>query len=74
MIAGNDRMLRALFRMTRARPPLDCVLAGYFSRLLGVLLTRCGEDLLAYLEVGPKLQNVQPTKTEHASRLFAPPL
>ena len=52
VIAGNDRMLGALFRMVRAAPPLDCVLAGYFSRLLGVLLTRCGEDVLAYLEVG----------------------
>ena len=52
VIAGNDRLLASLFRAVTVEPPLDCVRAGYFARLAGTLLTRCGEDLLAFLEVG----------------------
>ena len=52
VIAGNDRLLASLFRAVSVQPPLDCVRAGYFARLVGTLLTRCGEDLLAFLEVG----------------------
>ncbi len=51
MIAGNDRLLGSLFRAVSGQPPLDCVRAGYFARLVGTLLTRCGEDVLAFLEV-----------------------
>lgn len=30
---------------------LDCTLAGYFARLVGILLTRCPEQTLAFFEV-----------------------
>lgn len=34
--------------------PLDCTLAGYFSRLVGILLSRCAEQMMAYLEVSAR--------------------
>ena len=30
----------------------DCALAGYFSKLLGILLSRSAEQILEYLKVG----------------------
>ena len=30
----------------------DCALAGYYSKLLGILLSRSAEPILKYLKVG----------------------
>ena len=42
----------ALFALLDQPRPLDCMLAGYFARVLVCLLMRRSRDLLRYLKVG----------------------
>ncbi|KAK9917462.1 hypothetical protein WJX75_004564 [Coccomyxa subellipsoidea] len=49
-LAGNNDLLHLLFSATGSPTSLDCALAGYFARLVGILLTRCAEQMLAFLE------------------------
>ena len=42
----------SLFTLLDQPRPLDCMLAGYFARVLVCLLMRRSRDLLRYLKVG----------------------
>ncbi|KAG1662996.1 hypothetical protein FOA52_000567 [Chlamydomonas sp. UWO 241] len=43
-------LLSLLFSMLDAPPPLSCKAAGYFGRVVGTLLVRKADEMLAYLE------------------------
>lgn len=44
----------ALFGLLEQPRPLDCMLTGYFSRVITGLLQRRARDVLRYLKVGTK--------------------
>ena len=43
----------------------DCALAGYFSKLLGILLSRSAEQILKYLKVSSRWTGRDHSKTTH---------
>lgn len=47
----DPTMTGALFALLEQPRPLDCMLAGYFARVLVCLLMRRSHQLLAYLQV-----------------------
>jgi serine/threonine-protein phosphatase 6 regulatory subunit 3 len=51
VLLGDPRLLASLFSLLQQPQPLECLLAGYFARVLVCLLMRRAHDLLAYLMV-----------------------
>jgi hypothetical protein len=50
-LCSNSNLLVQLFAIAESPQPADCLLAGYFARVVGSLLMRRGKELLAWLEV-----------------------
>ena len=50
-LVGDAEILGALFGLLGQPKPLDCMLAGYFSRVLTGLLLRRAREVLRYLKV-----------------------
>ena len=50
----------------------DCALAGYYSRLLGILLSRSAEQILSYLKASclPAVHCLLPRHTPSLSAVF----
>ena len=50
----------------------DCALAGYYSRLLGILLSRSAEQILSYLKASclPAIHCLLPCHTPSLSAVF----
>lgn len=46
----NEDVLAQLFSLLQAPRPLNCMLAGYFSRVMGSLLLRRTQDIMQYLQ------------------------
>ena len=51
---GDASIMGALFGLLEQPRPLDCMLTGYFSRVITGLLQRRARDVLRYLKVGTK--------------------
>jgi hypothetical protein len=50
-LCNSDESLVKLFSIAESPRPADCLLAGYFARVVGSLLMRRGKELLTWLEV-----------------------
>ena len=48
---GDPAIMGALFGLLDQPRPLDCMLSGYFSRVVTGLLQRRARDVLRYLQV-----------------------
>ncbi|PSC73252.1 serine threonine-phosphatase 6 regulatory subunit 3-like isoform X1 [Micractinium conductrix] len=46
----DEALLARLFSLLQAPRPLNCMLAGYFSRVMGSLLLRRTQDIMQYLQ------------------------
>ena len=47
---GDPAIMASLFSLLARLKPLDCMLAGYFSRVLTGLLLRRAREVLRYLQ------------------------
>lgn len=52
-LLDDEALTGALFALLEQPRPLDCMLAGYFARVLVCLLMRRSHQLLGYLQVRP---------------------
>jgi hypothetical protein len=52
-LLADPAIMAALFGLLARLKPLDCMLAGYFSRVLTGLLLRRAREVLRYLQVWP---------------------
>ena len=48
----SEELLGLLFSLLGGPRPLNCMLAGYFSRVMGSLLLRRTQDVMEYLQAG----------------------
>ncbi|KAL6766307.1 hypothetical protein ACKKBG_A35495 [Auxenochlorella protothecoides x Auxenochlorella symbiontica] len=53
----DEVLMDLLFSLLASPPPLNCMLAGYFSRVVGCLLARHVEEVGAYLQAHPATLN-----------------
>ncbi|GAB4814745.1 hypothetical protein N2152v2_001791 [Parachlorella kessleri] len=51
----NESLLDQLFSILQNERPLNCMLAGYFSRVVGSLLLRRTQEVMQYLQRHPEL-------------------
>lgn len=51
----NEDLLDQLFSLVKGNRPLNCMLAGYFSRVMGSLLVRRTQEIMQYLQKHPEL-------------------
>ncbi len=54
-LLGDPNIMAALFSLLELQRPLDCMLTGYFSRVITGLLQRRGRDVQQYLQVSEGL-------------------
>ncbi|KAK9815853.1 hypothetical protein WJX72_010762 [[Myrmecia] bisecta] len=61
-LVEDPSLMQALFAILDGPKPLDCMLAGYFSRVVASLLMRRGKEVLAWLQGQPQ---ILPKLVEH---------
>ncbi|KAK9810880.1 hypothetical protein WJX73_005157 [Symbiochloris irregularis] len=54
-VVQEDEPLNKLFSLLDEPPPLNCVMAGYFTRVVTSLLIKRSQELLAYLQHHPQI-------------------
>ena len=50
-LVGSEELMGKLFSLLKRPKPLDCMLAGYFTRVITALLMRRHKELLAHIQV-----------------------